>query len=229
MNLLVLDTSTKSTVIGLKTAEQVIDRTAGAGASHSREILPAIQSIMDEARLGLADLDAIAFGQGPGSFTGLRIAVGVVQGLAYGLNIPVVPVSSMAALAQALVDDDVVARGYPLNILVALTARLEEIYYGAYRLEDGIMAAVGDEGVEDVSSLPLLPAAQWVGVGNAWLLKDKIEDSTGAQFLKVYEETIPSVEGLLALASRYIAAGKTISALEATPVYLREVVAQKNP
>ena len=129
MNLLGIDTSTRSTVLGLQLGSEVIDRTSPDVDTHSREILPSIESLVMEAGIGIEDLDAIVFGQGPGSFTGLRIAVGVVQGLGYGLGIPVVPVSSMACIAQSLIQ-----AANPSLIFVGLTARLEEVYYGAYKL-----------------------------------------------------------------------------------------------
>lgn len=209
-------------MLGLALGDELIDRSSVPGASHSREILPSIESLLIDAKTSLSELDAIIFGQGPGSFTGLRISVGVVQGLGYGLNLPLVPVSSMAALAQ-------VHAGQGENIFVALTARLEEIYFGGYSVSGDIVEPIIDEGVADVSMLPRLSEGSWAGLGNAWGLKDKIEESTGISVSVVSEETVPSVSALLTLGRSYFNDGRTVSALEARPVYLREEVAQKNP
>ncbi|MBT7878450.1 MAG: tRNA (adenosine(37)-N6)-threonylcarbamoyltransferase complex dimerization subunit type 1 TsaB, partial [Gammaproteobacteria bacterium] len=162
MNLLGIDTSTRSTVLGLQLGSELVDRTSPEVDTHSREILPSIESLVREAGIGVGDLDAIVFGQGPGSFTGLRIAIGVVQGLGYGLGIPVVPVSSMACIAQSFTT----VTNPPL-VFVGLTARLEEVYYGAYKFEEHIAVPVIPEGVVDVSELPQLPVGDWLGCGNA--------------------------------------------------------------
>jgi len=221
VNLLGIDTSTRSTVLGLQLGSEVVDRTSSEVDTHSREILPSIDSLVKEAGISLEDLDAIVFGQGPGSFTGLRIAIGVVQGLGYGLGIPVVPVSSMACIAQSVIP----AINPPL-VFVGLTARLEEIYYGAYRFEDDIAVPVIPEGVVDVSELPQLPAGEWVGCGNAMQeLGIKIEKATGVSFESISRDAVPTIHNLLSLGSFKFSRGESVNAIQATPVYLREQVA----
>ncbi|MDA0273019.1 MAG: tRNA (adenosine(37)-N6)-threonylcarbamoyltransferase complex dimerization subunit type 1 TsaB [Proteobacteria bacterium] len=221
MNLLGIDTSTRSTVLGLQLGSEVVDRTSSEVDTHSRGILPSIDSLVKEAGISLEDLDAIVFGQGPGSFTGLRIAIGVVQGLGYGLCIPVVPVSSMACIAQS-----VIPVINPPLVFVGLTARLEEIYYGAYRFEDDIAVPVIPEGVVDVSELPQLPAGEWVGYGNAMSeLGTKIEKATGVSFESISREAVPTIHNLLSLGSFKFSRGESVNAIQATPVYLREQVA----
>jgi tRNA threonylcarbamoyladenosine biosynthesis protein TsaB len=223
VNLLGIDTSTRSTVLGLQLGSEVVDRTSPEVETHSREILPSIDSLVKEAGIGLEDLDAIVFGQGPGSFTGLRIAVGVVQGLGYGLGIPVVPVSSMACIARSVIP----AISPPL-VFVGLTARLEEIYYGAYRFEEEIAVPVIREGVVDVSELPQLPVGDWVGCGNAMPgLSTKIEEATGVSFESISSEAVPTIRNLLSLGSFKFSRGESVNAIQATPVYLREQVASR--
>lgn len=222
MNLLVIDSSTKSLVLGLQAGSELIDRTSEAFNAHSKEILPAISRLIGDAGIEQDQLDAIVFGQGPGSFTGLRIAVGVVQGLGYGLNVPVVPVSSMACLAQSMLD-----YGEPSRVFVALTARLEEIYYGSYQFEDGVVAACGPEGVMDVGLLQALEKGAWIGVGDAWALREKIEASLGVDLLEVSDQITPQVCDLVTLGLHGLKQGKSVSALDARPVYLREEVATK--
>ena len=221
MNFLGIDTSTRATVLGLQLGSEVVDRTSLDVGTHSREILPSIKSLVTEVGISLEELDAIVFGQGPGSFTGLRIAVGVVQGLGYGLGIPVVPVSSMACIAQSCI--------LPVNpplVFVGLTARLEEIYYGAYKFEQGIAVPVLPEGVVDVAELPQLPVGDWVGCGNAMPgLSTKIQESTGVFFNHISSDAVPTIHNLLSLGSFKFSRGESVGAMQATPVYLREQVA----
>lgn len=221
MNLLAVDTSTRSTVLGLQVQDRILDGSTNEVETHSRDILPSISSLLNEAGITLSELDAVVFGQGPGSFTGLRIAVGVVQGLAYGLDIPVVPVSSMRCLAQSLAD------GSTHRVFVALHARLEEIYYGTYRLDAGLAVHDGKESVLDVSQLESLDDAGWTLVGDALFLRNRIESSTGVAFQSVAEVSVPRVEDLLTLGVHELQQGSAVSALNASPVYLRETVADR--
>ncbi len=223
LNLLVIDTSTKSTVLGLSCGGDLLDRTTPHVKTHSREILPSIEQLLLDAELPPSELDGIVFGQGPGSFTGLRIAVGVVQGLAYGLNIPTLPVSSMAALAFA--------RGQhfsqPVQILVALSARLEEVYYGAYEVSGESARPLIAEGVADVTDLSRLQPGRWHIISDCPQLQSKIENATGAVFESADIHVVPEVASLLALGSASLAQGESVQALAASPVYLREQVANK--
>ena len=223
MNLLGIDTSTRSTVLGLQLGSEVIDRTSPDVDTHSREILPSIKALVMEAGIDIEDLDAIVFGQGPGSFTGLRIAVGVVQGLGYGLGIPVVPVSSMACIAQSLIQ-----AANPSLVFVGLTARLEEVYYGAYKFEEEMAMPVIPEGVADVSELPQLPVGYWLGCGNAMPeLGTKIQAVTGVSFRSISSDAVPTIRNLLSIGSFKFSRGESVSAMKATPVYLREQVAYR--
>ena len=220
MNLLAIDTSTSSTVLGLTKGGIVVDHSVRDIRKHSREILQSISALLAEAELTLRELDGIVFGRGPGSFTGLRIAVGVVQGLAYGASLPVIPVSSMAVLAQAMG----IHKGH---IFVALSARLEEIYYGTYQRKNGLVIASAAEGVRDVSDLDVAVVDDWRLVTDAPHLQDSISRSLGVSFSEVSNETVPTVENLLTLGLQSQAKGGSISALDASPVYLREQVANR--
>jgi tRNA threonylcarbamoyladenosine biosynthesis protein TsaB len=223
VNLLGIDTSTRSTVLGLQLGSDVIDRTSPDVDAHSREILPSIESLIREAGILIEDLDGIVFGQGPGSFTGLRIAVGVVQGLGYGLDLPVVPVSSMACIAQSVIQTI-----NPPLVFVGLTARLEEVYYGAYKFEEGIAEAVIPEGVVDLSELPQLPVGEWLGCGNAMPeLGTKIQAVTGVSFKSVSSESVPTIRNLLSIGSFKFSRGESVNAMQATPVYLREQITSR--
>ncbi len=129
MKILALDTSTEYLSLALSVDDKVFVRELLAGQSHSQRILPLLRELLDEAGVELTDLDGIAFGAGPGSFTGLRIGCGVAQGLAFGANLPVVGVSTLLALAQASGADHVIA---------CLDARMGEVYHAVYvRESDG--------------------------------------------------------------------------------------------
>jgi tRNA threonylcarbamoyladenosine biosynthesis protein TsaB len=222
LKLLAIDTSTRSTVLGLLVDGELTDRTSEPAKTHSREILPSIESLVAAGNVSLGDLDAIVFGQGPGSFTGLRIAVGIVQGLGYGLSIPVVPVSTMACLAQSLAEE-----GEGKCIAVALSARLEEVYFGSYVIKNGIATSLGAELVADAGLLPVQDAGDWYGLGDGWVLKDKLSASLAINPTEIDMNVVPRVSDLLTLGCNYLEQGKTVSAMEATPVYLREEVASK--
>lgn len=222
MKLLAIDTSSSTTVLGLVLDDELIDRSTDTGRSHSRDLLPSIESLMSEAGISLGDLDAIVFGQGPGSFTGLRIAVGVVQGLAYGLDVPAVPVSSMGCLAQGA------HRQHGANLVaVALKARLEEVYFGTYGFPEGVAEPLGSEMVVDVRELPPVEAGPWHGAGDGFEFRTAIENALGVSIIEIHDTTRLDVRDLIAIGSRKFSAGKVVSALEARPVYLREQVAQK--
>ena len=217
MNLLAIDTSTTSTVLGLLHGKKIVDHTVVDVKKHSREILPAIATLMAKSDVALQDIDAIVFGQGPGSFTGLRIAVGVVQGLAYGAGLSVIPVSSMSLLAQAQITHDG-------PIFVALSARLEEIYYGSYTLIDGFVSSLAPEGVKDVSTLEPLQADNWHLITDVPALQSKIASSLDVSFSSVSTNTVPQANDLLLIGKYRFELGMVVSALEASPVYLREQV-----
>ena len=207
MNVLVVDTSTKACVLGLAKKEDFYDSSEMVDRSHSKVVLPKIDELLEESGVDKSELDLVIFGQGPGSFTGLRIGVGVVQGLAFGLNIPVVAVSSMACLAQSVYRDH-----QHENCLVALNARNTEVYFGSYSINDGFAALNGTEGVFEASEIPVQNREKsWVGIGNSWQLRAEME--------------YPTARDLFELGLHRYHQGKAVTALEAKPEYLRERVA----
>jgi len=138
MKLLALDTSTEACTVAIAVDGRAMERFS-VGGNHSEQILPMVQELLAEAGASLKELDAVVFGRGPGSFTGLRIAAGVTQGLAFGADRPVVPVSSLAALAQGQNAD---------RVLAAFDARMQQVYWGAYvRGPGGLVELTGEESV----------------------------------------------------------------------------------
>ncbi|MDH5738616.1 MAG: tRNA (adenosine(37)-N6)-threonylcarbamoyltransferase complex dimerization subunit type 1 TsaB [Gammaproteobacteria bacterium] len=221
-NVLVIDTSASRCCVAVKAGEKFFEDNREAGRSHSEVILPAIQQLLSEAGLVLKDLDLLIFGQGPGSFTGLRIATGVVQGLGFGLNLPVVPVSVLAALAQG-----VYRQHHNPDLLVALLARKQEVYWGSYCLDSDqkVVVPASEECVIDISLLPRVDNRKWAGVGDGWVLREGIEQSLGIGVQGVYETARIEPEDLLTLGLWKYHRGEYLSPEEAAPAYLREKVA----
>jgi tRNA threonylcarbamoyladenosine biosynthesis protein TsaB len=220
VNLLAIDTSSQYSAIGVQIGESRMENVSLSGRSHSRNILPNIMKLVQEAGVKLSDLDAIVFGKGPGSFTGLRITVGVVQGLGFGLQIPVIPVSTLACLAQGEFRESGTS-----NILVALSARQQEVYFGAYRIENKIPFLMGLEAVVEASAIAVQESCDWVGVGDGWFLREQIESAIGAPVSRVNLEVCPKPADLLDIGLAKLTRGETISAMDARPEYLREQVA----
>lgn len=221
-NILVIDTSSAYCCLALQTAQGLLDDSREVGRSHSEVLLPSIHNLLEKAEISLSDLDLLIFGQGPGSFTGLRITTGVIQGLAYGLSIPVIPVSVLAALAQRA------HRLYSRDaILVALTARKEEVYWGGYSCsgKNGVAVPVVAEQVTDVAQLEQLDNRQWMGVGSGWALRDKIEQVIGVNVTEIDLDSTIQAEDLLTIGLDKYRLGQQITAEEAIPSYLREEVA----
>ena len=238
MNLLALDTSTESCSAALAVDGKIIERYELAPRRHAELILPMIDELLREAGVTLRDLDALAFGRGPGAFTGVRIATGVIQGLAFGAEKPVVPISSLAALAQG------VAAGRPPHTLImsAFDARMGEVYWGVYRVgEDGMVSLVGEEQVakpekikigdthylpnrigEKIGDTHYLPNR--IGVGSGWqIYESALRARCGGQ-IEVIQDRYPHARDVLTLAQRDFAAGLAVPAEEAQPVYLRNKV-----
>lgn len=220
MKLLAVETSTEAQVVGVQVDGEIIERSSIVGRRHSQEILPAILGTLDDAGIDKRDLDAIVFGQGPGSFTGLRIAVGVVQGLAYGLDIPVVPVSTLACLAQGEY-----RRSGADNIVVALFARKTEVFFGSYSVVSGFVELQGEEGVFDVADAPRQSFDRCVGIGDGWRFEDALATSLRLSVTRVEQTVYPAATDLLCLGEAAFRQGGGVSALEARPQYLREQVA----
>jgi len=219
LKILALDTSTEACSVAVWADGNVVERFE-TGNQHSDLILPMVQAVLGEAGLALTQLDAIAFGRGPGSFTGLRIGAGVAQGLAFGANLPVVPISSLAALAQ-----DVDAP----RVLAAFDARMGQIYFGAYvRNDRGLVELAGVEQVIAPAGIPLPEGEGWVGAGSGWdqyhaLLSARL----GEHVARWQRQVCPRARFVAELAVAAYRAGQAVAAELALPVYLRDEVAVK--
>lgn len=215
-----LDTTGRDLKLGLLSEGGVRRRLFSNDLRHSRQILPQILQFLEEEGEDLKSLQALAFSQGPGSFTGLRIAVGVIQGLAYGLNLPVIPVPTMAIVAQAAGQQAGVAR-----VLIAMHAREEEFYGAFYEGCDGLVPRLmGQAEVYTAGMLANHDLGSWSLAGDGvFLMKEQAHAMQGT-----IDIASPDVQNLLQIARVMLAAGDVVSALEAAPLYVRETVAQKS-
>lgn len=222
MNVLAIETSTTACSLGLRIDSETIEQTTQLGRNHSREILPQIAALLTDTGVELRSLDLIVFGKGPGSFTGLRIALGVVQGLAYGIGVPVVGISTLACCAQGryrTFGDE--------HIVVAETARLTEVYFGAYRVSNGLVEPIMADAIYEVAEVPPLAPQRWVGIGSAWQARAPLETALSAKMVEVQTQIFPAAIDLLDLGIRGYEAGEGLNPMLATPEYLREQVASK--
>ena len=217
--LLALDTATEACSVALLHDGRVLSHYEVAPRLHAQRLLPMIQQLLGKAGIAASALDGIAFGRGPGAFTGVRIAIGVVQGLAFALDRPVLPVSNLAVLAQRALRE----RG-ATRVAAAIDARMDEVYWGCYRADDGEMRLLGQEAVlpPEQAELPRGSDGQWFGAGTGWgtfaaRMALKPVDMDGS--------LLPHAEDLLNLARFAWARGEALPADQAQPVYLRDQVA----
>ncbi len=222
MQILAIDTSTEFLSLALWLDGIVLSRDILAGQTHSQQILPTLRALVDEANIELKALDGIAFGAGPGSFTGLRIACGVAQGLAFGANLPVVGVSTLQALAQQSGAEKVVA---------CLDARMGEIYHAAYEKQNGEWLEVSAPALFKPEDVPKVIGVDWVGVGTGWLVyPDVLQTVYGEQLREMPapdHQSHPTATSVAEIALPTFEAGLARPAHEAAPIYIRNKVALK--
>jgi tRNA threonylcarbamoyladenosine biosynthesis protein TsaB len=219
LKILALDTSTEACSAAIWTDGAVVERFE-SGNQHSERILAMVDELLVETGFALARFNAIAFGRGPGSFTGLRIGAGVAQGLAFGADIPVTPISSLAALAQG-VDAP--------RVLAAFDARMNQVYSGAYvRNARGIVELAEIESVTAPSDIPLPEGNNWLGAGNGWDLHHAVLlQRLGGRVTDWRKQAHPRARDVARLGVVAVEAGQAIPAEQALPVYVRDDVAVK--
>ena len=222
MKILALDTATEACSAALLSGGSVYERYEIAPRRHAELILPMVDGVLAEAGLGLNDVDAIAFGRGPGAFTGIRIAAGVTQGLALGAGLPVIPVSSLATLAQGVINKST-------TLLPAIDARMGEIYWAAYdSTQDGLVRLVSEEQVAPPDAVQIPGDKQIFGVGSGWATyRATLEGILGKQITGVAPERFPLAKDMLPLAMSEFNAKRYVTAEQALPVYLRDNVVKQ--
>ncbi len=242
MKILALDTSSNACSVALLEGNQqdfsCIERFEMAPRQHTQLILPMIDSVLNEAGYDIKQIDVLAFGRGPGAFTGVRVATGVIQAISYGANIPVAQISSLAAIAQAGAEKS-------HNLLVANDARMDEVYFAAYEMNDGFMRLVGSEQVIKpehlTSELDTLIQVDdnWMTIGNGWSVYheslklilnkyDSVADNSVVDKSEMSEAlSYPNARHIAYLALKEVANETLVSAEQVSPVYLRDNVAKK--
>lgn len=213
LKLLAFDTSTETMSIAVAEGTQSWRHSGRGGALASSALIPAIQALLAQAGIQLRDLDAIVFGHGPGSFTGLRTACSVAQGLAFGAGVPVLGIDTLMAVA-----DEARHQAGCSQVLAVLDARMDEVYAGGYEFADGGWTRRGAFSLDQPQALSLPPG--WTLAGNAF---DAYGDRLPAG---PRVACLPDAQALLRLAPSLLARGDALPADRALPLYIRDKVAQ---
>lgn len=222
--ILAIDTSTNACSAALLNKGELIQEISLEPRSHTRLLLEMVDKVLSSAQLTLAQLDAIAYTSGPGSFTGLRIGMGVVQGLAFGADLPVVGISTLQALSLGAVKSCELESGQ--LILPAFDARMGEIYWGCYRLDqNGLVIAECDDQLTppEIVGANLSGEQIVIGVGEGW----QFESEFPVQPAKVVVNLMPEAKDVALLAEPLVKQGKVVPIEQAELVYLRDTVSWK--
>ncbi|HJT50928.1 MAG TPA: tRNA (adenosine(37)-N6)-threonylcarbamoyltransferase complex dimerization subunit type 1 TsaB [Nitrosospira sp.] len=219
MKILAFDTSSEYCSIALLLESDILGEEVLAGQRHSELVLPKVSQMLDESGLTLAQLDGIAFGSGPGSFTGLRIACGIAQGLAFGAGLPVIGISTLEALAQQ-------AGG--TRIIAALDARMHEIYHAAYQKTMDEWQVVSEPTLCLPQNAPLVPEQGWTGCGSGFDMYPEVLRTRYEGYVNHIISGLRPNAGVMAqLAAPRFARGLGVDPADAAPLYIRNKVALK--
>lgn len=226
VNLLCIDSSTEACSVAVKTAQSTYQRFMLAPREHTQKILPSVEEVLSEAQLALSDIDYIVYGQGPGSFTGVRIGISIAQGLAFGINKQMVGVSTLQAMAQQCFQE----KGAD-NVYAAIDARMGEVYFAHYQLQDGVMCLIDKELVikpellikayQDNANLQLEGSLVGTGWGAYPELVECFANCCQSDLL------YPDATFMFQAAQQKITLGQASGADAVKPVYLRDTVTWK--
>jgi tRNA threonylcarbamoyladenosine biosynthesis protein TsaB len=222
MKLLALDTATEACSAALFLDHSVSELFEVIGRGHAERLLPMAHELLSAARIAPRDLDAIAFGRGPGGFTGLRIAAGVAQGLAAGTGLPVLPVSDLAALALAgaRVSGD-------RRILACMDARMGQVYWAAFAVEAGVVSAATAEALTTPERVEVPAGEPWFGAGHGFGAYPELAGRLGSRLRGSDATLLPRAADIARLAAVDLRAGRVLPAARARPLYLRDEVVHR--
>lgn len=221
MNLLAIETSSAIGSVALASDAAIEQREIASPREQTERLIPAIDELLRARDIGFERLDGIVFGRGPGSFTGLRVAASVAQGLATATGLPIVAVSSLRGIAQGIQRSTGASR-----VLVCLDARMGEVYWASYEFRDGVMRPVSDERVgEPLEVEPPPGAAPWVLAGSGCEAYPEALAALIGAAEQVLPQAVPAARDLLPLALIEIETGRTLAPAAALPVYLRDASA----
>ncbi|MEW6562819.1 MAG: tRNA (adenosine(37)-N6)-threonylcarbamoyltransferase complex dimerization subunit type 1 TsaB [Pseudomonadota bacterium] len=219
MRILALETTTEYCSVAVLADGVLHHRCELVGQRHSEVLIEMVDAILAEAGLTLRQMDGLAFGKGPGSFTGVRIACGAAQGLALGADIPVAGIVTLLALAEACGHDRVIA---------ALDARMGEIYHAAYVRQQGGWQTVSEPSLCQPQAAPDVAGEGWFGCGSGFAAHGEVLAARYAgRLCGMDAQTIPQAAAIARLAEQIFAAGAGVAAAQALPLYLRDKVALK--
>ena len=229
MKILAVDTATEALSAALLVDGNLSSRDEVIVRGHAERILPLVDELLAQAGVSVSALDAIAFGRGPGAFTGVRIAVGIAQGLAFGANLPTVPISDLAALGARALDRAEAGLGVArarLEALVCLDARMGEVYCGRVRSSEALGVELLDERLASPQDAFVIPSDRvLVGAGHGFAAYPLLAGRLG--LVASYPELLPRAAEIATLGARAFAAGLAVPAEAAEPVYLRNDVANQ--
>ena len=217
MKLLGIETSGRVGSVALSVDGRVDSREIANAREQTERLLAVVDELLAGARLALAGLDGIAFGRGPGSFTGLRVAAAVAQGLAVPARVPLLPVSSLLCLAQRAWRSARVE-----HAIACVDAHMGEIYWGEFHVRDGVIRAAGPERLGAPGELAVPSGSGWAAVGSGFAAQREALAPVLAKAQRALPELEPAAEDLFPSASEALAAGHATSPRDALPVYLRE-------
>jgi tRNA threonylcarbamoyladenosine biosynthesis protein TsaB len=219
VNLIALETSTEYCSLAVLRGAHVFERSFHAGQRHSELALPALRELLQQAALDMASIEGIAYGAGPGSFTGLRIACGVAQGLALARDLPVAGIGTLLALAEDCGADRVIA---------CLDARMGEVYHGAYEKSGGKWIEIHAPGLYRPDAVPRVEGAGWSACGSGFRAHaEALAHCYAGAISEIDADAVPNAAAMLRLAAQVFAAGQGGDAAAAVPLYVRDKVALK--
>jgi tRNA threonylcarbamoyladenosine biosynthesis protein TsaB len=222
--IIAIDTASELCSTALMSADAMITREVlAASRGHADRILPMMDELLADAGVRLRDVQAVAFGRGPGAFTGVRLAASIAQGLAFSTALPVVPVSDLSAVAQRALD----LAPELTHVLVCQDARMQELYWGCFdRDPQGLAAPAGDERVSafDDITLPSLWRGNVGAAGRGFAICPELVRQWA--FARVFDDYLPRAREIARLAWHAVLRGAVASATDALPVYVRDTVAQ---
>lgn len=218
MRLLAIDTATERCSVALSIDGRVIERVSEQPRGHADLVLPMVDAVLQEGGVKLSELDGIAYGRGPGAFTGVRIGVGVVQGLAFGAGLKTVGISNLAAVAQQVAEPGD-------RVLVCMDARMEQVYWSSFLLDPttGLVASLAPERVDAPDAVPDGDYTTLAGTG--FKAYAQLQSRLAIAGRVVHESTLPRASDIALLAGAEFLAGRGKPAAEAEPVYVRDQVA----
>lgn len=225
LRILAIDTATESCSVAVWNEGVVVSRFEISPREHTQKILPMVKSALEEANITLQSLDVLAFGRGPGSFTGVRIGVGVAQGIALGAELPMIGISSLATMAEGVFRTTGIK-----HVLVAIDARMGEIYCAQYQ-RNGAGAWVGEDTEAVMKPEQFIEALQsttgtWAMAGTGWQAYPDLKEALPFTVVET-DITLPAAQDMLPLAVTAWHEGKATKVEDAEPVYLRNEVTWK--